>query len=848
MSNNSPNAVPVRGPLLNSKAQPLYGNSSGKPASVSPSLAPVQQQQMQPQQLIVPQPQQQPMQQQQLPKREIIFPPDCVEATPAVIYRRKRVCRADLGPVDAWRIIMSLRSGLLAEGCYALDALNVLLFDDTSIPYFGLTQWPGLLDLLQEYFRKALTDMFETKTFAPDSAGLDVDVAATTTNKPVDSITRPRSMTPEEDPDHVVDLGGVYDPIDPETKTTYFHRTTNYTMASRLKPALEVKMVDRPDDIFVRDHHKDWDTKGDAAGINILAAISTDPWQLQHADHILPTFQAEFGKLPFCRRINKTVMKVVQEEVQQEEVMVVRGEEQTEEEQTVVEVKEDVAAKEEVDEAASKTVKEAEVTATVVTAVGAGKRRRTKTLSDVISRIKKDSNNSDSVTMDLLATDASHSVTCNVNGGGVNSGTEDSKDSKDSTGVIAPALLMDKTEPATDECDSSSSNSSAASQNSRPFSEATPTPNTSIQNATITTTITSGGVNLNVRDAAGTLKRRRMSDYEDESYARDEASLVLVTESQDCVGKRTVCISNILRSLTFVPGNEIEFARNATFLGLVGKLLLLHHEHPARTHKTRNYDREEDADFADSCSSLQGETEWWWDFLLAIRENILVSVANIAGQIDLDQYSEQTARPLLDGLLHWAVCPSAQGQDPFASVGASSLLSPQRLALEALCKLCVTNSNVDLVIATPPFSRLERLCTVLTKHLCRSEDQVLREFAINLLHYLAAADSSMARVVAIQPPCVSLLVAFIEQAEQSAMGVANQHGIGALRDNPDSMGTSLDMLRRAASTLVFLAEHPDNRPLLVQQESRLLALVMSQILDQQVALLLAKVLFKISHS
>ena len=352
---------------------------------------------------------------------------------------------------------------------------------------------------------------------------------------------------------------------------------------------------------------------------------------------------------------------------------------------------------------------------------------------------------------------------------------------------------------------------------------------------------------LRVRDPAGTLKRRRLSDYEDECYTRDEASLYLVTETQDSLARRCVCLSNILRNLTFVPGNEIEFAKNATFLGLLGKLLLLHHEHPARTHKQRNYDREEDADFADSCSSLQGESEWWWDFLHHIRENVLVTAANIAGHMDLGQYPEEISRPVLDGLLHWAVCPAAHGQDPFPTVGPSSPLSPQRLALEALCKLCVTDNNVDLVIATPPYSRLERLCAVLTKLLCRSEEQVLREFAVNLLHYLAAADSGMARTVAMQSPCVSLLVAFIEQAEASALGVANQHGIGALRENPDSMGTSLDMLRRAAGTLLHLARHPENRPLFLQQEQRLLALVMSQILDQQVASIISRVLFQCSR-
>lgn len=225
-----------------------------------------------------------------------------------------------------------------------------------------------------------------------------------------------------------------------------------------------------------------------------------------------------------------------------------------------------------------------------------------------------------------------------------------------------------------------------------------------------------------------------------------------------------------------------------------------------------------------------------------------MAVANIAGHLELSRYEEIIARPVLDGLLHWAICPSAHGQDPFPSCGPHSALSPQRLALEALCKLCVTDANVDLVIATPPFNRLEKLCAVLTRHLCKNEDQVLREFSVNLLHYLAAADSAMARTVALQSPCISYLVTFIEQAEQTALGVANQHGINYLRENPDSMGTSLDMLRRAAGTLLHLSRHPDNKSFFMQQEQRLLGLVMSHILDQQVALIISRVLFQVSRA
>merc|ERR1712129_201392 len=210
---------------------------------------------------------------------------------------------------------------------------------------------------------------------------------------------------------------------------------------------------------------------------------------------------------------------------------------------------------------------------------------------------------------------------------------------------------------------------------------------------------------------------------------------------------------------------------------------------------------------------------------------------------------ECLVRPLLSGLLEWAVSPSATAQDPFPNVGPNSPISPQRLAIESLCKLCVQEANVDLLLSTPPFSRIEKLCGFLSKKLYRSEDQVLREFAINLLFYFSAADSGVARTIALQDTTVSLLIGFIEQAESNALIVAQQHGVNALRDNPDSMGTSLDMMRRAASTLSNLSRHPDNIGLYMRHEQRLLDLVMSQILDQGVASILSHVLFNIGiHS
>lgn len=405
--------------------------------------------------------------QNQLPKREITFPPDSVEATLPVLYRRKRMCRADLGPIDPWRIIMCLKSGLLTESCYALDVLNVLLFDDSSVAYFGLNQWPGLLELLLEHFRKSLADMFDGP------------------------------FPPEEKSDKTeVDLGGVVNPIDPETKTMLLKNTSNYTHISR--KGHPVRMIERNEDIFVQDNQKNWDVRGDANGANILLAeVVMDPWH-NNADHILPTFQAEFGRIPFYRTLEGKV----------------------EEKQPPKEEPEPHRTPPPEVPPPSKS---------------SDKKRRTKTtLSDVISRIKKDSTDEN----DVLALEIKGKI---------------------KTDVVSETTANCDEQPSVD------------------------------LNAAVNEECRDG---MTVRDPAGTLKRRRTSDYEDEAYTRDEASLVLLTESQDNNGKRCVCISNILRSLTFIPGNEIEFARSTTFLSLVGKLLLLYHDHPLRTQKTRNYDRE----------------------------------------------------------------------------------------------------------------------------------------------------------------------------------------------------------------------------------------------------------------
>lgn len=94
-------------------------------------------------------------------KREFTFPPESVEATKPLTKKRKKLTSKDLGPVEAWRIMMSLKSGLVAECTWAIDTLNILLADNNTITYFHLKQLPGLLDTLMDHYRRCMVSMFK---------------------------------------------------------------------------------------------------------------------------------------------------------------------------------------------------------------------------------------------------------------------------------------------------------------------------------------------------------------------------------------------------------------------------------------------------------------------------------------------------------------------------------------------------------------------------------------------------------------------------------------------------------------------------------------------------------------
>lgn len=329
---------------------------------------------------------------------------------------------------------------------------------------------------------------------------------------------------------------------------------------------------------------------------------------------------------------------------------------------------------------------------------------------------------------------------------------------------------------------------------------------------------------------------------EDEPHSKDEGPLIALANWQDSLARRCICISNIVRSLSFVPGNDHEMSKHPGLLLLLGRLILLHHRHPERKQAPLTYEKDEDSD-----EGVGQRDEWWWDCLGLLRENTLVTLANISGQLDLSIYPESICLPLLDGLLHWAVCPSAEAQDPFPTLGPHSALSPQRLVLETLSKLSIQDNNVDLILATPPFSRLEKLYGNLVRLIGDRKIAVCREMAVVLLANLAQGDTMAARAIAVQKGSVGNLLGFLEdslaatQLQQSQSSLLHLQG---MHFEP----TSPDMMRRAARALHALAKVEENHSEFTLHESRLLDLSVSPLMNSLVSHVICDVLFLIGQS
>ena len=341
---------------------------------------------------------------------------------------------------------------------------------------------------------------------------------------------------------------------------------------------------------------------------------------------------------------------------------------------------------------------------------------------------------------------------------------------------------------------------------------------------------------------------------EGEVYKREDLPLWSMSPTREQMASRCKCISNILRSLTFVPGNDVEFCQHPGVLIILGKLLMLHHHHLLHSKdKRRVFSSQSDDNAMDTDSGFDvrkvddqqfppAQDYWWWDCLDVLREDTLVILANISGQLDLSVYPEKISYPILDGLLHWLVCPSSVACDPLPDSSRVYSQSPQRLVVESLAKMTISELNVDLILATPPLMRLDLVFSQLGQMIGQKKHPVVRQFALVLLSNLAQGNEVSSRLIGQQKMVMSLLLESLELAEHMAcMGQGTVEGAYG-KEDPTSL--SVAMLRRAASTLHYLSTVPANRTAFLPYRDRILYLATSQYVEPSVSSILMDMLYE----
>lgn len=337
---------------------------------------------------------------------------------------------------------------------------------------------------------------------------------------------------------------------------------------------------------------------------------------------------------------------------------------------------------------------------------------------------------------------------------------------------------------------------------------------------------------------------------ESETHRRESLPLWSVSPAREQLESRCRCISNILRSLTFVPGNDVEFCQHSGVLIILGKLLMLHHHHfiHSKNKKQLAGDSTDDAEEntfdvrkVDDQQFPPGEDYWWWGCLDTLREDTLVILANISGQLDLSIFPEHISFPIIDGLLHWLVCPSSVAVDPLPESSRVYSQSPRRLVVETLAKMTISEVNVDLILATPPLMRLDLIFSQLGQMIGQKKHPVVRQFALVLLSNLAQGNECSSRLVGQQKMVMSLLLECLEMAEH--MSCIDQGTVdGNSKLDPSSL--SVAMLRRAATTLHCLSRVPANRTAFLPYRDRVLYLATSQYVVPSVSSILMDMLYE----
>ena len=779
------------------------------------------------------------------------------------------------GHVEPWRLMMSLKSGILADSTWALDTLTILLHDESTYGYFNLKHHHSLLDTIVNHYKVILTAIF--------------DIEFEDTNKYIPSVPSVPSGKESEEgggeesmPANSAD--GKADSLW-EVCQTDFDVLNGRNGSGKFSESKDTNGISIPVANVYSAHDMKLGKSDDLSHICIPSMEDKFfPCNEADLDVMSEEERTRLEKECLLQRVDQTPVSVlVKREALLSRIPLHRfgrlshsprrrernffGDMRKRESLSIEE-----GEKEQKGAAAAAAATTATVAMTTSAPAAAARETENEEKSNNNSNTTASSDSTVAATASSDSTPSSDSAVITPSSNSAVAAASDSATTAASASAVTAtesesASTMTSDSVTTKVSDSAASDSAVegvAMENDSSTAnkcESPSAPSHSIPTARKSTTssISSPGK----RDC---ILPSPILREESEVYRKEELPLWGISPAREQMESRCKCISNILRSLTFVPGNDVEFCQHPGILIILGKLLMLHHHHLLHskdrkrlltTTQSSSVPAEDGTSLPqddlsmESCFDIRKVDDqhfppavdhWWWHCLDVLREDTFVILANISGQLDLSIFPENISFPIINGLLHWLVCPSSAASDPLPDSSKVYSQSPQRLVVEALAKMTISEVNVDLILATPPLMRLDLLFSQLGQMIGQKKHPVVRQFALVLLSNLAQGNECSSRLIGQQKMVMSLLLECLEIAEHMAcMGQGSLEG-GYAKDDP--MSLSVAMLRRAASTLHYLSRVPANRTAFLPYRDRILYLSTSQYVEPSVSSILMDMLYE----
>jgi len=328
-----------------------------------------------------------------------------------------------------------------------------------------------------------------------------------------------------------------------------------------------------------------------------------------------------------------------------------------------------------------------------------------------------------------------------------------------------------------------------------------------------------------------------------------------------------ICLawSNVIRGFAFNPANEPVLSSHNGLLRTIGSLLMLYIEdegQPKLLSRRRKQELDEkqgksvdDETTPEEDAAAKKEEEkrraamvatdkdeirsFLLDVANQLRDDAFTVLSVVAGSLDMFNLDSEISYPIFDALIHWVVSHSILAKDPLVPWGS---ISPRNFCLEILGKMTVNERNIDLLVSTGSWERLEEFIKVVSGLIHMGEETHIREFALVIMNAVCQASELACIVAGTETDIIKNTITFMEIIDATMYQIVSQQGMHFLKDNQDLMGTTFGMLRRACNLLNSIVEKEECKKTFLKNIGNLMNLTLSHYMDTRVALMVATIM------